>query len=116
MFEKRASRKLLICEIDDIAAHCEDLDQRLAALAGAPPADPIAEARAIMREALADPGRHLAYLANVGMLLHDELETRGYKPKLRSHDRTEVSQKVLDLLFLDPKSGDLQVGEGDPPE
>lgn len=60
----------------------------------------IVNARRVMWNELEnDPGFRLGYEANVAMLLHDELHTRGYKPKLKFTDRNEIATALLKRIF-----------------
>lgn len=56
-------------------------------------------ARQIFAEALKDPGLHISYVANIAMLLYDELDRRGYRPSLQPQDREEIAKRLLKLLF-----------------
>lgn len=62
--------------------------------------NPIALARQIMWEALAqDPGFMEGYRANVAMRMYDELHARGYRPKLKPDDRNALADSLLELIF-----------------
>lgn len=60
----------------------------------------IAKARKVMWDALEnDPDFKLGYVANISMLMYDELHTRKYRPKLRKEDRDAISERLLKLIF-----------------
>lgn len=91
--------------VEKVGAELDSMDMRLEALEcapEAPAANPVGDARAVMREHLeADEGIKQAYIANIGMLIHDEISSGGYRPKLRSTDREVIAEGVLKLLFWD---------------
>lgn len=92
--------------VEVLGVEFDSMDTRLEMLEAKaeepPPVNPIVEARAVLREHLEkDEGFKQGYLANVAMLIHDELFSRGYKPKLRPVDRNAIAEGILRLLFWD---------------
>jgi hypothetical protein len=56
-------------------------------------------ARAAMADALKDPDTRQSYVANIAMRMHDELHTRGYRPKLKPNDRNQIAENLIELIF-----------------
>jgi hypothetical protein len=65
-----------------------------------PKKNPIVEARRVLWEAMCkSPGLKLCYVANVAMIIYDELHARGYKPKLRPEDRDAIAEAILERIL-----------------
>lgn len=64
----------------------------------------IQRARETMRNAFdADEDFKDVYIANIAMLMYDELHKMKYRPKLRYNDRNELAEKIVDLIFYDKR-------------
>lgn len=64
----------------------------------------IQKARKVFSKAFdRNPDFRDTYMANIAMLLYDELHKMKYRPKLRSEDRNAVAEKVIDLIFYDER-------------
>jgi len=64
----------------------------------------IQKARKVFADAFdKDPDFRHTYMANIAMLLYDNLHERKYKPKLKPEDRNAVAEKIIDLIFCDKR-------------